>query len=123
MYGHLQLESFFSQNSVSVLLFAELGQVLSDFGKSVKLLGNCEGGSLGKAFADLGGCADQLSFKLQNKVGSPTITYCYKWLQSLQTFLWLSAMTVPVVLYGGSLSSMTVIADNRKGDLFHGLVF
>jgi hypothetical protein len=46
----------------------ELGQVLSDFGKSVKLLGNCEGGSLGKAFADLGGCADQLSFKLQNKV-------------------------------------------------------
>ncbi|CAK9212384.1 unnamed protein product [Sphagnum jensenii] len=45
----------------------ELGQVLSDFGKSVKLLGNCEGGSLGKAFADLGGCADQLSFKLQNK--------------------------------------------------------
>jgi sorting nexin-1/2 len=40
---------------------------LSDFGKSVKLLGNCEGGSLGKAFADLGGCADQLSFKLQNK--------------------------------------------------------
>jgi hypothetical protein len=68
MYGHLWLESLFSKSSVSILLFAELGQVLSDFGKSVKLLGNCEGGSLGKAFADLGGCADQLSFKLQNKV-------------------------------------------------------
>jgi sorting nexin-1/2 len=46
----------------------ELGQVLSGFGKSVKLLGNCEGGSLGKAFADLGDCSDELSSKLQSQV-------------------------------------------------------
>lgn len=45
-----------------------MGQVLSGFGKSVKLLGNCEGGSLGKAFADLGDCSDELSSKLQSQV-------------------------------------------------------
>ncbi|KAH8941933.1 hypothetical protein BDL97_14G071700 [Sphagnum fallax] len=45
----------------------EVGQVLSGFGKSVKLLGNCEGGSLGKAFADLGDCSDELSSKLQSQ--------------------------------------------------------
>jgi 3-mercaptopyruvate sulfurtransferase SseA len=69
--------------------------------------------------------AVQINFLSSYKIrlGSPTITYCYKSLQSLQTFLQVSVMTVPLVLYGGSLSSMTVIADNRKGDLFHGLVF
>jgi hypothetical protein len=46
-------QSHYSHNSCSwSFVFAELGQVLSGFGKSVKLLGNCEGGSLGKASAD-----------------------------------------------------------------------
>jgi hypothetical protein len=34
----------------------------------VKLLGYCEGGSLGKAFADLGDCSDELSSKVQSQV-------------------------------------------------------
>jgi hypothetical protein len=96
---------------------------LSDFGKSVKLLGNCEGGSLGKAFADLGGCADQLSFKLQNKV---RFSNHYLLLQVVAVITDIS----PVVCNDCTtcplwwiIASMTVIADNRKGDLFHGLVF
>ncbi|KAL9256057.1 Sorting nexin 1-like protein [Drosera capensis] len=43
----------------------ELGQSLSDFGKSMKLLGACEGDSLGKAFSELGGKSELLSTKLQ----------------------------------------------------------
>ncbi|BBN17760.1 sorting nexin-1/2 [Marchantia polymorpha subsp. ruderalis] len=43
----------------------ELGQGLADFGKAVKALGDCEGGSLGKAFSELGGQSDLLSVKLQ----------------------------------------------------------
>ncbi|KAG6544365.1 hypothetical protein Mapa_014199 [Marchantia paleacea] len=43
----------------------ELGQGLADFGKAVKALGDCEGGSLGKAFSELGGQSDFLSVKLQ----------------------------------------------------------
>uniref|UniRef100_A0A803MXR7 PX domain-containing protein n=2 Tax=Chenopodium quinoa TaxID=63459 RepID=A0A803MXR7_CHEQI len=43
----------------------ELGQSLSDFGKAVKLLGACEGDSLGKAFAELGTKSEELSIKLQ----------------------------------------------------------
>ncbi|XP_058088936.1 sorting nexin 1 [Magnolia sinica] len=45
----------------------ELGQSLSDFGKAVKLLGACEGKSLGKAFSDLGTKSEALSMKLQNE--------------------------------------------------------
>lgn len=45
----------------------ELGQSLSDFGKAVKLLGACEGNSLGKAFSELGAKAEILSVKLQNE--------------------------------------------------------
>ncbi|XP_074285890.1 sorting nexin 1 isoform X1 [Silene latifolia] len=43
----------------------ELGQSLSDFGKAVKLLGACEGESLGKAFSELGAKSEALSMKLQ----------------------------------------------------------
>ncbi|KAL5721196.1 Sorting nexin-1 [Ranunculus cassubicifolius] len=45
----------------------ELGQSLSDFGKAVKLLGACEGKSLGKAFSDLGTKSESLSLKLQKE--------------------------------------------------------
>ncbi|KAF6165854.1 hypothetical protein GIB67_012751 [Kingdonia uniflora] len=45
----------------------ELGQSLSDFGKAVKLLGACEGKSLGKAFSDLGTKSEMLSVKLQKE--------------------------------------------------------
>ncbi|XP_062167260.1 sorting nexin 1 [Alnus glutinosa] len=45
----------------------ELGQSLSDFGKAVKLLGACEGNSLGKAFTELGAKAETLSVKLQKE--------------------------------------------------------
>ncbi|KMT06744.1 hypothetical protein BVRB_7g159050 [Beta vulgaris subsp. vulgaris] len=43
----------------------ELGQSLSDFGKAVKVLGACEGDSLGKAFSELGTKSESLSIKLQ----------------------------------------------------------
>lgn len=43
----------------------ELGQSLADFGKAVKLLGACEGNSLGKAFSELGSKSEALSVKLQ----------------------------------------------------------
>ncbi|KAL6005325.1 Sorting nexin-1 [Asimina triloba] len=46
---------------------AKLGQSLSDFGKAVKLLGACEGNSLGKAFSDLGNKSEILSMKLQKE--------------------------------------------------------
>ncbi|GER42042.1 sorting nexin 1 [Striga asiatica] len=45
----------------------ELGQSLSDFGKAVKLLANCEGNALGKAFSDLGAKSEILSIKLQKE--------------------------------------------------------
>ncbi|XP_057843444.2 sorting nexin 1 isoform X1 [Cryptomeria japonica] len=45
----------------------ELGQSLVDFGKAIKLLGDCEGGSLGKAFSALGSQSEMLSFKLQKE--------------------------------------------------------
>ncbi|KAM7531553.1 hypothetical protein LguiB_034963 [Lonicera macranthoides] len=45
----------------------ELGQSLSDFGKAVKLLGACEGDSLGKAFSELGAKSEILSNKLQKE--------------------------------------------------------
>ncbi|KAF5473886.1 hypothetical protein F2P56_005838 [Juglans regia] len=45
----------------------ELGQSLSDFGKAVKLLGACEGNSLGKAFSELGTKSETLSVKLQKE--------------------------------------------------------
>ncbi|KAL2900163.1 Sorting nexin 1 [Bienertia sinuspersici] len=50
----------------------ELGQSLSEFGKAVKLLGACEGDSLGKAFAELGSKSESLSINLQAEAG-PTI--------------------------------------------------
>ncbi|KAJ7519762.1 hypothetical protein O6H91_20G054800 [Diphasiastrum complanatum] len=43
------------------------GQALSEFGRAVKSLGDCEGGSLGKAFSGLGGRSEFLSYKLQNQ--------------------------------------------------------
>lgn len=45
----------------------ELGQSLSDFGKAIKLLGACEGDSLGKAFSELGAKSEMLSIKLQKE--------------------------------------------------------
>eukprot|EP00252_Welwitschia_mirabilis_P019420 TRINITY_DN4493_c0_g2_i3.p1 TRINITY_DN4493_c0_g2~~TRINITY_DN4493_c0_g2_i3.p1 ORF type:complete len:297 (+),score=58.36 TRINITY_DN4493_c0_g2_i3:118-1008(+) len=45
----------------------ELGQSLVDFGKAIKLLGACEGGSLEKAFSELGAQSELLSFKLQKE--------------------------------------------------------
>ncbi|KAK6147220.1 hypothetical protein DH2020_018132 [Rehmannia glutinosa] len=45
----------------------ELGQSLSDFGKAVKLLANCEGNALGKAFTELGAKSEILSIKLQKE--------------------------------------------------------
>ncbi|PIN17107.1 Membrane coat complex Retromer, subunit VPS5/SNX1 [Handroanthus impetiginosus] len=45
----------------------ELGESLSDFGKAVKLLGECEGNSLGKAFSDLGAKSEVLSTKLERE--------------------------------------------------------
>lgn len=46
----------------------ELGQSLSDFGKAVKLLGDCEGNALGKAFFELGAKSEVLSIHLQKEV-------------------------------------------------------
>lgn len=45
----------------------ELGQSLSDFGKAVKLLGDCEGDNLGKMFSELGAKSELLSVKLQKE--------------------------------------------------------
>ncbi|XP_042381376.1 sorting nexin 1-like isoform X1 [Zingiber officinale] len=45
----------------------ELGQSLSEFGKAIKLLGACEGDSLGKVFAELGSKSELLSIKLQKE--------------------------------------------------------
>ncbi|XP_050229728.1 sorting nexin 1 isoform X2 [Mercurialis annua] len=45
----------------------EMGQSLSDFGKAAKLLGACEGESLGKAFSDLGTKSETLSARLQKE--------------------------------------------------------
>lgn len=47
---------------------SELGQSLSDFGKAVKLLGDCEGEALGKAFSELGAKSEILAIKLQKEV-------------------------------------------------------
>jgi sorting nexin-1/2 len=47
---------------------SELGQSLADFGKAMKLLGACEGESLGKAFSELGSKGEILSLKLQKEV-------------------------------------------------------
>ncbi|XP_024527007.1 sorting nexin 1 isoform X1 [Selaginella moellendorffii] len=46
---------------------SELGQALAEFGKSVKSLGGCETGLLGKAFGELGNRAELLSYKLQKQ--------------------------------------------------------
>ncbi|KAG0497281.1 hypothetical protein HPP92_001972 [Vanilla planifolia] len=45
----------------------ELGQSLCDFGKAIKLLGNCEVESLGKAFSELGTKSEMVSLKLQKE--------------------------------------------------------
>lgn len=45
----------------------ELGQSLSDFGKAVKLLGDCEDNALGKTFSELGTKSEMLSVKLQKE--------------------------------------------------------
>lgn len=60
-----------TQQMLTVLccdVILELGQGLTDFGKAVKSLGDCEGGSLGKAFSGLGSQSDVLSVKLQLQV-------------------------------------------------------
>lgn len=41
---------------------------MSDFGKAVKLLGDCEGNALGKAFSELGMKSDIISAMLQREV-------------------------------------------------------
>ena len=48
-------------------VFSELGQSLSDIGKAIKLLGACEGNSLGKAFSELGSKSELLSLKLNKE--------------------------------------------------------
>ncbi|XP_051114239.1 sorting nexin 1-like isoform X2 [Andrographis paniculata] len=48
----------------------ELGQSLSDFGKAVKVLGNCEGDALGKAFSELGETAEIISSRLEKEAHS-----------------------------------------------------
>ncbi|KAK8946698.1 Sorting nexin 1 [Platanthera zijinensis] len=45
----------------------ELGQSLSDFGKATKLLGVCEGETLGKAFSELGSKLELMSLKLHKE--------------------------------------------------------
>lgn len=45
----------------------DLGQSLSDFGKAMKALGNCEGANLGRAFTELGAQSELLSYKLQKQ--------------------------------------------------------
>lgn len=55
-------------------MLVELGQSLVDFGKAVKLLGACEGGSVGKAFSELGSQSELLSFKLQKEVSENTLS-------------------------------------------------
>ncbi|XP_047308812.1 sorting nexin 1 isoform X2 [Impatiens glandulifera] len=45
----------------------ELGQSLSDFGKAVKLLGDCEDNALGKVFSELGAKSEMLSIKMQKE--------------------------------------------------------
>ena len=45
-----------------------MGDSLADFGKAIKLLGACEGESLGKAFSELGSKSEMLSIKLQKEV-------------------------------------------------------
>lgn len=45
----------------------ELGQSLSEFGKAIKLLGVCEGETLGKAFSELGSKSEVMSLKLQKE--------------------------------------------------------
>ncbi|KAK4798162.1 hypothetical protein SAY86_030488 [Trapa natans] len=45
----------------------ELGKSLSDFGKAMKLLGSCEGDSLGRAFSELGAKSDLVSVRLQKE--------------------------------------------------------
>ena len=59
-----------------MFIAAELGQSLSDFGKAVKLLGACEGDSLGKAFSELGTKSEALSVKLQAEVHYLMICLC-----------------------------------------------
>lgn len=54
--------------ALSNSLIVELGQSLSEFGKAIKLLGACEGDSLGKLFAELGSKSELLSIKLQKEV-------------------------------------------------------
>lgn len=70
----------------------ELGQSLSDFGKAVKVLGACEGDSLGKAFSELGTKSESLSIKLQAEAGFPHYNlyfYCYWLLFIGNCSLWL----------------------------------
>lgn len=54
--------------NLSAPLNAELGKSLSDFGKAMKLLGACEGDSLGKAFSELGAKSELVSVRLQKEV-------------------------------------------------------
>ncbi|KAJ3677941.1 hypothetical protein LUZ60_001744 [Juncus effusus] len=45
----------------------ELGQSLLEFGKAMKLLGNCEGENIGKVFSEVGSKGEFLSLKLQKE--------------------------------------------------------
>ncbi|XP_022000001.2 sorting nexin 1 isoform X2 [Helianthus annuus] len=55
------------RHRVCLIIVAELGQSLADFGKAVKLLGACEGDALGTAFSELGAKSEMLSIKLQRE--------------------------------------------------------
>lgn len=54
------------------MLGTELGLALASFGEAVKALGQCEGGSLGKAFAELAKRSDILALKSQKQVSVGT---------------------------------------------------
>lgn len=71
-------------------LLTELGQSLSDFGKAIKLLGSCEGDSLGKVFSELGSKSELLSIKLQKEVtvNSLVILLTCKDMLNMELKLW-----------------------------------
>lgn len=51
-----------------MIIFPELGQSLSDFGKALKLLGSSEVNAIGKTFSEVGGKSETISFNLQEEV-------------------------------------------------------
>eukprot|EP00850_Spirogloea_muscicola_P018603 SM000172S03076 [mRNA] locus=s172:114953:125746:- [translate_table: standard] len=54
---------------------AELGQSLTDFGVAVIMLGNTEGGALGRAFAELGNRSDMLATRSQKQASDLLLSF------------------------------------------------